>query len=143
MQASPPLDASSPCAEDRMARWLPVGKGLGVGLLAVGLATALTALLWPRAQQAPFSLFYVALLVATVFGNAWSGTLTGLLSITVTNLLFLAPRGSHPAGRRQPRDDGAVCRVRKLGRVPDVAPATGSAISLIGRSRESSSAAVR
>ena len=52
----------------------------GLALLAVGLATALTALLWPYDEQNPSAFFYLAVLVVTIYGSARAGLLAALLS---------------------------------------------------------------
>jgi K+-sensing histidine kinase KdpD len=63
----------------------------GLALLLVGLATALTALLWPHNQYAAFTFYYPAVLVVTRFVNRGAGLLAALLAALVADYLFVPP----------------------------------------------------
>ena len=62
-----------------------------LALLLLGLAVAVTDLLWPHNERSPFALFYLAIIVATGFGSTGAGVLTLLGSIALVNYLFLPP----------------------------------------------------
>ena len=64
---------------------------LAIAVLAVGVATALTALLRDYTGDAPFTLYYLAVIVAAVYGGAASGALAIVLSALAVGYFFIAP----------------------------------------------------
>ena len=66
-------------AQDLRSRSQPVPGTAGAVLravLAVAAATALTALLLPHSKQAPFTIYYLAVLVAAIYGGTSAGALS-------------------------------------------------------------------
>lgn len=62
-----------------------------VALAAVGVATAITTVLWPYNSRVPFAVYYLAVLVSSIQGGTRAGILSTLLSLGTVNYCFLAP----------------------------------------------------
>lgn len=69
-------------------------RPFGSALLLVGLATGLTALLWPRNRYEPFGFYYLAVWLATRLGQKPAGLLTAGLGTIVGDYFFVPPRYS-------------------------------------------------
>jgi signal transduction histidine kinase/ActR/RegA family two-component response regulator len=73
---------------DALRRPLP---GLAVAVASVGLATALTAALWPLVQPTATPLFFLAVVASSWFGGMRPGLLATALSVVVTEMYFVPP----------------------------------------------------
>jgi PAS domain S-box-containing protein len=62
-----------------------------LALLMAGLATGLTAWLWPHNSQSPFALYYPAILVTAIYGSTEGGVSALVLSSLAVNYFFIAP----------------------------------------------------
>jgi PAS domain S-box-containing protein len=70
-----------------VGRYALAAGGLAIALVAV--ATALTALAWPRGLHAPFTLYYVAVTIATAVRGPGAGGLAIVLSAAVVDGAFV------------------------------------------------------
>ena len=73
----------------------PAFLAIGIALLAVGAATALTTLLSPYSASVPFGVYCLAVMLAAGAGGAWAGGIAIALSAIALDYLFLLP--SNPA----------------------------------------------
>ena len=73
-------------------------SGYGFAVLAVALAVGLTWLISPLNERLPFSLFYVAVILATLYGGRGPGLLATGLSAFLGGYLFLSPGHSLAIG---------------------------------------------
>ena len=62
-----------------------------LALVLVGMANLVTKLLLPYTSTSPFSIFYLAILVAAIYGSACAGRLAVLLSLVFVDYYFLVP----------------------------------------------------
>src|SRR5262249_58600489 len=62
----------------------------GLALIAVALAVPLTLLL-PPLEQAPYALFFAAVVVSAWYGGSWASLLATALSALALDLFFLPP----------------------------------------------------
>lgn len=100
-----------------LARLWRDARSYGLALLLVGLATALTALLWPHNQYAAFTFYYPAVLLATRFGNKRVGLFVALLAAVAGDYLFVPPRYSlvsTPAASAYPGTGLGLALTRKM-----------------------------
>jgi signal transduction histidine kinase len=70
--------------------WSLLGRG-GLAVLFVTLAVALT-LLVPPLDQAPYALFFAAVVATAWYGGSWASLLATTLSILALDFFFLSPR---------------------------------------------------
>jgi PAS domain S-box-containing protein len=71
----------------------------GLAVLTVALATIITWLIPPLSESAPFSLFFVAVVVSTFYGGRWSGLLAIALALLIGAYLFIPPKYSLGIGK--------------------------------------------
>ena len=69
----------------------PAFLAIGVAVLAVGAATALTTLLSPYSASVPFGVYCLAVMLAAGAGGAWAGGIAIALSAIALDYLFLLP----------------------------------------------------
>jgi PAS domain S-box-containing protein len=108
----------------------PVVAGVAsaaVALATVGIATALTLMLWPYAHHAPFTLYYLAVVVASVHGGAFAGALGLVTSVAVVGGAIL------------PRFEASVPKEKVVSLVLFVGVA-GVVVGLVHRMRASEGA---
>lgn len=65
--------------------------GYGFAVLAVALAVGLTWMVSPLSERLPFTLFYVAVMLSTLYGGRGPGLLATALSALLSAYLFLSP----------------------------------------------------
>jgi PAS domain S-box-containing protein len=71
-----------------------------VAVIALAIALGLRALIVDAtgADDAPFVLFFAAVLVAAIYGGPWPGVVTVIIATILVNWLFLGSRGSFSTG---------------------------------------------
>jgi PAS domain S-box-containing protein len=90
-------DAEKAIAQTSTTRTIsgPAFLAIGIAVLAVGAATALTTLLSPYSASVPFGVYCLAVMLAAGAGGAWAGGIAIALSAIALDYLFLLP--SNPA----------------------------------------------
>lgn len=77
---------------ERSPRLLTLGLPCGIAILAIVVATGIKLLLPPMLQnEAPFLLFFAAVMVSALYGGLSAGILAAVLAAGVSHFFFLPP----------------------------------------------------